>query len=61
MSEQFVTVVIALTPHLIVLEVAVLLALRVIWRLPDWGVKVVVFVAVTRRLRRSDQPDSTNG
>ena len=52
MSEQFIIAVMALIPHLIVLEIAALLALRVIWWLPDWCLKVVVLVAVTRRLRR---------
>jgi hypothetical protein len=58
MSEQFVIVVMALSPHLTVLEIAALLALRVMSWLPDWCLKVVVLVAVTRRLLRSASMDA---
>jgi hypothetical protein len=58
MSEPFVIVIMAFIPHLIVLEIAAVLALRVIWWLPDWCLKVVILVAVTRRLRRSASTDA---
>ena len=53
MSERFVIAVMALIPHLICLEIAALLALRVIWWLPDWCLKVVILIAITRRLHRN--------
>ena len=60
MSERFAFVVMALIPHLIFLEIAILLALRVIWWLPDWCLKVVVLVAITRRLHGSASIDGTD-
>lgn len=51
MSESFVIVVRGLMPHLSVLEIAALLALRVIWWLPDWWLKLVAAADATRRLR----------
>ena len=58
MSERFVVAVIAVTPHLICLEIAALLALRAIWRLPDWCLKVVILIDITRRLYRSASMDA---
>ncbi len=60
MSQQFTIAVMALLPRPIVLEIAALLALRVIWWLPDWCLKVVVLVAVKRRLRRSASVDAND-
>ncbi len=60
MSERFVIAVMAPIPHLICLEIAALLALRAIWRLPDWCLKVVVLIAITRRLHRSALMDASS-
>lgn len=53
MPERFVIAVMSFVPHLIFLEVAALIALRVIWWLPDWCLKMVVLVTIARRLHRS--------
>jgi biotin transporter BioY len=60
MPERFGIAVMALIPHLIFLEIAALLVLRVIWWLPDWCLKVVVLVSIARRLHRSAAIDATD-
>jgi hypothetical protein len=50
----------ALIPHLIFFEIAALLALRVIWWLPDWCLKVVILITITQRLHRSASMDATD-
>jgi hypothetical protein len=60
MSERFIVAVMPLVPHLVFLEVAVLIVLRVIWWLPDWCLKMVVLVTVAQRLRRSVSVNDTD-
>jgi hypothetical protein len=61
MSEPFAIVVVtASIPHPIFFGIAALLVLRVIWWLPDWCLKVVLLVAVVRRLRRSASVDAND-
>lgn len=60
MPERFVVAVLALIPHLIFLELAALIVLRVIWWLPDWCLKVVVLVTIARCLHRSAAMSATD-
>ena len=52
MPESFAVLMLAFGPHLSFLEIAVMFAPRVLWRGPEWWLKVLLALEATRDFRR---------
>jgi hypothetical protein len=48
-------------PHLTTLGIGVFAGLRVIWKAPDWGLKVIKLAREIRRYRKPGPPPFSQG